>query len=130
MEEKRRCEESRLTVRSGSTALLGSSSGLLASSSTLLHIHVHTSSSFGLGNENLGSLLVDASAVLDGIVGFVEVTGNGLTVDLCEGWLVEVGSERQRRNTHFTAVRGDDGGDKALHVLKSLPVGRHVGDEE
>jgi hypothetical protein len=83
--KRRQGEESTPTVWSRGTALLGSSSALLASSSTLLHVHVHASSSFGLGNENLGCLLVNTSAVLDGIVGFVEVTGNSLTVDLCEG---------------------------------------------
>jgi hypothetical protein len=31
-------------------------------------------------------------------------------------------------NTHFTAVRGDEGGDKALQVLVVLPISGHVGE--
>ena len=71
------------TVRSTGSAFLGSGSGLLASASnTLLHVHVHTSSSFGFLDELLSSLLVDASAVLDGVKGLVEVASNGLVVNL------------------------------------------------
>lgn len=65
-------EELTLTVRSRSTAFHGGSSALLASSSALLHIHVHTASSLSLFDEFLTSLLVDAESLLDSIVGVVK----------------------------------------------------------
>jgi hypothetical protein len=74
-------EPTKLTVRGKGTALLGSSS-FLASSSALLHGHLHTACGFGFGDEDLGSLLEHASAVLNGIVRLVEVAGDGCVVDL------------------------------------------------
>jgi hypothetical protein len=75
-------QNQKLTVGSRSGTLLGSTSHLLASSGALLHGHLHASSGFSFGNEGLGRLLENASAVLDGVVGLVEVTGNGCVVDL------------------------------------------------
>jgi hypothetical protein len=66
----------KLTVRSRSSTLLGSSGGLLATSGALLHVHIHATSGFGFGDEDLSSLLENAGTVLDGIKGLVEVAGN------------------------------------------------------
>lgn len=78
-----------LTARGGSSALLGSSGGLLATSGALLHVHVHTTSGFGFCSESLGGLLVDAESLLYGIVGVVEETSYGLAVDLGDGMSVK-----------------------------------------
>ena len=116
----------KLTVRSSSSAFLGSGSGLLAAaSSTLLHVLIHTTSGFGFFDQSLGNLLVDAEALLNGIVGFVEETGDGLTVDLCEGEVSEDVSREGGGYTYFAAVGGDEGGHEALDGVEILPVSGH-----
>jgi len=96
-----------LTVRSSSGAFLGSGGGLLAaSSSTLLHILIHTTSGFGFLDELLSSFLVEASTVLDGVKGLVEVAGNSLIVDL-EVKVVRKHCARDRR--------GSEGHDSLCH---------------
>jgi hypothetical protein len=70
-----------LTVRGKGTVLLGSGS-FLASSSALLHRHLHASSGLGFGDEDLSCLFEDAGAVFDSVVSLVEVTSDGCVVDL------------------------------------------------
>jgi hypothetical protein len=117
-------ENQKLTVGGGSSALLGGSGGLLTTSGALLHVHVHTTSGLSFGDENLSSLLVDASAVLDGIKGLVEVTSNAEVVDL-EKVISDTGGGEVKMETHFASVGSDDSSDKALQVLVVLPVSGH-----
>ena len=81
------------TVRgSCSSALLGSGSlgsgSLLGDTSSLLHILIDAAGVFGLLDQSLGGLLVHTAAVLDGVIGVVEVSGDSHVVDLLRKMLV------------------------------------------
>ena len=82
---------------------------------------IHTTSGFGFLDELLSGLLVETSAILDGVKSLVKVAGNSLVVDL-EMKVVRRQCARERREsreetTHFTPVGRDDGSAETLDVL-------------